>query len=364
MKLRKYLSMFTIVLVLTLINPIAAFASTTAYSDNEIEALNKFLSYGNNEEILDWDLTNPDSINEIIWEEIDGENHMVEINVSNMSITGKIDLSSCLYLDSVYFSNTDIQEVILPSNITSLSNTAFYNCHELEYVELNSTTLTIGSNTFRNCNNLKTLLNTDSITSIGANAFNGCVRPTFYGNNVSSVAKSYAAEKHFSFSTNRIVSAYCYIGIMTSSNIDFVDLTNFGTAYHTGYLTNQYGTFYADENGRIDYFTSIGTNNTAVISGTTAFDREIVYDVLYNNYSVSSENHAIGIIVCDYVDDEVINAKDYASLSRYVIGSNQYEEYCYDIDGDGEITDIDKAYFQEFFSATSHPALTLYTSWR
>ena len=53
MKLRKYLSMFTIVLVLTLINPIAAFASTTAYSDNEIEALNKFLSYGNNEEILD-----------------------------------------------------------------------------------------------------------------------------------------------------------------------------------------------------------------------------------------------------------------------------------------------------------------------
>lgn len=59
MKLRKYLSMFTIVLVLTLINPIAAFASTTAYSDNEIGALNNFLSYGNNEEILDWDLTNP-----------------------------------------------------------------------------------------------------------------------------------------------------------------------------------------------------------------------------------------------------------------------------------------------------------------
>lgn len=34
--------MFTIVLVLTLINPIAAFASTTAYSDNEIGALISF----------------------------------------------------------------------------------------------------------------------------------------------------------------------------------------------------------------------------------------------------------------------------------------------------------------------------------
>lgn len=361
MNYKKISAAILTVFILIFICPITALASNNTYSESDIAVLDEILSYGNNSTVLGWDTADPDSITEVLWDlESDNEYHIIEINVSNISITGKMDLRNLAYLEDVYFSNTNIQSVALPSSIYALSNTAFYNCSSLIYAEFNSTALTIGNNTFRNCSNLKSVVNTDCITSIGTNAFNNTGNPTFYGSSTSSYAKTYAATKHFSYSTNYIVSAYCYIGIMTSCGVDYVDLTNSGVPYHTGYLTNQFGTFYADSNGRIDFYTNIGIENTAVIDGATALTRDITFDVLFNNYPIAGNNNAIGIIVCDYNHDGYINGRDLANLITYQCDSSYEEDYCYDFAGDGAITQDDSDYLSEFIGCETSSA---YTSW-
>lgn len=352
------LSMF----IVTLMNCQFAYAAAPTYAEEDLKTLEKISSENNNNEILNWDFTNPETIDEIIWELMgDGVYHIVSMDLSNLDVTGNIDLTSCKYLEDVFFSNSLIESVVLPNDILTLGSSSFRNCSNLLYVEINSDSIDIESYCFSGCVNLRTLLNTDSIVSIGKNAFNNCNKVAFYGSDSSSFAAKYASSNRINFSKNYVVTATCYIGIMTNSKVDTVDLTSDGVPYHTGYITTDYGTFYADKNGKIEFFIDLGSKSTAKIDGATALERDVVFNVLYNNYEVSTEDNAIGIIVCNYVKDSIINGKDFAALTRYQMGSDKNEEYCYDLDGDGEISDFDRAYFEEFLIVTADKA---YHSWK
>lgn len=99
----------------------------------------KIYNYRDNSEYLDWNFDDPESIYEVIWEEMeDGKFHMVSITLSNLNISGTVDLKECVFLDSVSFSNSNVENVILPCNIKSLNSSAFSNCSSLVFVELNS----------------------------------------------------------------------------------------------------------------------------------------------------------------------------------------------------------------------------------
>ena len=365
--MKRRLLLFFMVLIICLANTITVFATGNTYAAEDISALEAFLSCGSNSTVLGWDTTDPDSIDEVIWDlQNDGEYHIIEINLSNISVSGKADFSTCEYLEDIYCSNTDIEIAILPESIESLASTAFYNCDSLIYVELNSDSLTLGKNTFNGCVNLRTLLNTDCITSFGSNTFNNCSYVKFYGHSTSSLAKQYAQSHYISYSTNYIVTAYCYVGIMTSRTNDTVDLTGSSAIpYHTGFIETDYGTYYSNSNGKLEFNVLLGCDQELIIDGQTALTRTVKFDVLYNNEYITDDENAVGIVVCNYHKNNLINALDYVELMRYTIGSNPSEEYCYDINSDGVIdtSGTDGDYFRTFINTISNGASEFYTSW-
>lgn len=361
-KLTSFILTLFIILSTATIN---AFANDVVYAEEDIQALMKIYNQGENSAYLDWDFNDPESIYEVIWEEMEDEKfHIVSITLSNLDVRGTVDLKDCTYLDSVSFSNSNIEYVVLPSSIETLNSIAFSNCSSLVFVELNSEEITIERNAFSGCINFRTLLNTDSITTIGPNAFNKCMKVMFYGDTKSSYAYEYAKENRIPFSTNKTVTAYCYIGIMTNRKNDTVDLTNSGIPYHTGYIENDYGTFYADSEGRIEFDIDLGSRQNAVIDGATAVTRNASFVIPYKNYEINSKSNAIGIIVCDYNHDKAINGIDYTMLKKYTIGSNPSENYCYDLNGDGQITSFEYNYFSEFASTNENWVDEIYVSWK
>lgn len=364
MKIKKIISfMITLMIILSIAN-ITAWADEIEYSDNDIQALMEIYNQGENSDYLDWDFDDPESIYEVIWEEMeDGKLHIVSISLSNLEISGTIDLKDCIYLDTVSFSNSNVEMVVLPNSIESLNSTSFSNCSSLIFVELNSDEIAVGRNAFSGCINLRTLLNTDSIINIGPNAFNNCSKVKFYGDTKSNYAYTYARENRINFSTNKTVTAYCYVGIMMNKQSDTVDLTNGGIPYHTGYIDTEYGTCFADSYGRIDIDIDLGSRQSVVIDGATALSREALFLIPYNNYEINSQSNAIGIIVCDYVQDGYINAKDFAALVKYNVGSTS-ENYCYDLDGNGLISDYEKEYFYEFYTLNVKCLNEVYISWK
>ena len=145
---------------------------------------------------------------------------------------------------------------------------------------------------------------------------------------------------------------------------DTVDLTNSGIPYHTGYIENDYGTFYADSEGRIEFDIDLGSRQNVVIDGATAITRNASFIIPYKNYEINSHTNAIGMIVCDYNHDHYINAKDFVYLTKYTIGSNIQENYCYDLNGDGVIADYEKEYFNEFYTFGNNWLDKIYVSWK
>ena len=75
---------------------------------------------------------------------------------------------------SIGFQSPYVEEVVLPTTITSIENNAFCNCTNLKKVNIPNTITSIDYNAFCNCTNLKKVNIPNSVTSIGNSAFSGC----------------------------------------------------------------------------------------------------------------------------------------------------------------------------------------------
>ena len=69
---------------------------------------------------------------------------------------------------------SDLKEVTLMNNITSIPNNAFRDCSNLTEIILSEETTLIGSNAFENCTGLTGIIIPSSVTSIDGSAFVGC----------------------------------------------------------------------------------------------------------------------------------------------------------------------------------------------
>lgn len=73
-----------------------------------------------------------------------------------------------------YLKGASIQSYVIPSNITSIGDEAFYGCSELMSVTIPNSVTLIGDSAFSDCSSLTSITLPDSITHIGGYAFDGC----------------------------------------------------------------------------------------------------------------------------------------------------------------------------------------------
>ncbi len=86
----------------------------------------------------------------------------------------------------------NIVSVIIPDNLTIISDGAFYGCHNLNSVIIPKSITSIGENAFRICDSLINITIPDSVISIGDCAFRGCSSLTSVtiGNGVTSIGSN------------------------------------------------------------------------------------------------------------------------------------------------------------------------------
>ena len=76
--------------------------------------------------------------------------------------------------DSAFFDCTSLTSVTIPDSVTSIGEYAFYNCTSLTSVAIPDSVTSIGDDAFSNCKSLTSVTIPDSVTSIGKWAFSEC----------------------------------------------------------------------------------------------------------------------------------------------------------------------------------------------
>lgn len=80
--------------------------------------------------------------------------------------------------ESAFYGCTKIASVTMPSSVTSIGSSAFYNCSALATLTLNTGLTSIGNSAFSGCQKIENLTIPSSVTSIGNSAFYGNVSLT------------------------------------------------------------------------------------------------------------------------------------------------------------------------------------------
>ena len=115
------------------------------------------------------------NINAEVYEGSCGENVSYSLDTSTglLSITGTGSMSnySNPYYAGWYSNKEYVKTVEISDGVTSIGETAFYNCSKLTSVTIPNSVTSIGSSTFSGCSGLTTVTIPNSVTSIGNYAF-------------------------------------------------------------------------------------------------------------------------------------------------------------------------------------------------
>ncbi|MDE7349147.1 MAG: leucine-rich repeat domain-containing protein, partial [Clostridia bacterium] len=80
----------------------------------------------------------------------------------------------------LYLNNELVTDLVIPSGVTSIGDSAFSGCSSLTSIEIPNSVTNIGEFTFYGCSSLTSIEIPSSVTSIGSNAFRGCSNLTIY----------------------------------------------------------------------------------------------------------------------------------------------------------------------------------------
>ena len=72
------------------------------------------------------------------------------------------------------FKSCNLENIEIPSSVTSIGGNAFYECRDLSSIEIPSSVTDIGEYAFAFCSSLKSMEIPSSVTSIGDRVFYGC----------------------------------------------------------------------------------------------------------------------------------------------------------------------------------------------
>ena len=118
-----------------------------------------------------------------IYYHLDKKNNSAEVArsenyIGNIVIPEQISYDGVNYnvtvINNGAFVNTKIVSLELPNNVTSIGNSAFYNCKSLRSINIPNSVTSIGSYAFSDCSSLTSITIPNSVTSIGNYAFSEC----------------------------------------------------------------------------------------------------------------------------------------------------------------------------------------------
>jgi hypothetical protein len=90
------------------------------------------------------------------------------------NILGENILTRIDYIPANFFKEDEITTLDIPSNITSIGDSAFRDCKKLQAVIIPDSVTSIGENVFSGCSSLKDLKLSEKIETIPNKAFSGC----------------------------------------------------------------------------------------------------------------------------------------------------------------------------------------------
>ena len=99
----------------------------------------------------------------------------------NISFASNLNISTVyyysqplLYAHHLYLNGEEITDLVIPENVTSISNGAFWQCSGLTSISIPKSVTTIGDYAFAYCSGVISLTITHGMTSMGIGAFSGC----------------------------------------------------------------------------------------------------------------------------------------------------------------------------------------------
>ncbi len=97
-----------------------------------------------------------------------------------------------VYAIELKSADKDITDIIIPEQVTAISNSAFYNCSGLTQIVIPGGVSSIGSYAFRGCSNLTDITINDGVATIGEYAFQDCtgITSVLIPNSVNSIGSN------------------------------------------------------------------------------------------------------------------------------------------------------------------------------
>ena len=107
----------------------------------------------------------------------EGCSNLTDVYISDLKAWCEItiaDIRSAPSASHLYLNSNEITDLIIPNNVTSISNYAFSGYSSLTSVTIPSGVTSIGDYAFATCSGLTSITIPNSVTSIGASAFSSC----------------------------------------------------------------------------------------------------------------------------------------------------------------------------------------------
>ena len=116
-------------------------------------------------------------------EAFDGCTSLASVHITDLASWCTIDFygnvsNPLYYAKNLYLGGTLVTELVIPDDVESIGNYAFYNCDSLTSVTIPDSVTSIGGEAFSSCASLTSVIIPDSVTSIGYQAFSDCTSLT------------------------------------------------------------------------------------------------------------------------------------------------------------------------------------------
>ena len=260
------------------------------------------------------------------------------------------------------------KNTIIPNGVTSIGNSAFYDCSGLPFVTIPNSVTSIGEKSFENCSGLKTITIGNSVTSIGDGAFRGCsgLTSVTIPNSVTSIGSS-AFRDCVGLTSVEIPNSVTEMGVKTFQGCTRLTSVTIGNS-----VTSIGRRVFSD----CSALTSVTLPNSVTEIGTSAFQDcssltsvickatsvpSTSYDAFYNvpqssatlyvpasaldDYKTTSPWSGFGTIEAipggglrgDVNGDGEVNVGDLVSVSNYMAGDDSVSKDAADVNQDGEV---------------------------